>query len=108
MKFVMQSVSVEHFSPTITVSVTVCVACLLVAHRTEIVCEPSFTPAGDWNFAGEVVSVAFCTPSNEKSISWRPSLVVHVASTSKPDCTAEPFAGDVIATVGACAPAGPN
>src|SRR5438552_5381409 len=109
MKFIMQSVSVVHFSPTITLSVTVLLACSFVAHRTEIVCEPSLTPLGVVNFAGDVVAtVGVIAPSNEKSISSMPSPDVHVTSTSNPACTAEPGAGDVIINVGSCAPAGPN
>src|SRR5437867_3047485 len=103
-----QSVSLLHLLPTSTVAVAVAVACWLVAHITEIVCVPSAKLAGALKLNGAAVSVAVCTLSTEKSTSCTPSPEVQVAITSKPACCVEPFAGDVILTVGAAAPAGPN
>src|SRR6266700_7300027 len=108
MSFIGQVVSVAHFSPTITVSIAVTLACRLVAHRTVNECEPSLSVVGAVNLNGGTASVAFCAPSTAKSTSWMPSPDVHVTSTSNPACTAVAAAGDVIGRVGAAAPAGPN
>src|SRR3569623_1630326 len=62
------------------------------------------------NVAGDAAVIDICWPSIRKSISFTPSPLEHdaVTVTACPICSPAPFAGDVIITVGAVTPAGPN
>src|SRR5260370_40987625 len=110
MKLVWQSASLLHFWPMPMLIVAVAVACSFVPHTTETVWLPSLSVDGPVNIAGELVKVAIGAPSIDRSISWMPSEVSQVAAIGNMviDWTAAPFAGDVIFTVGAAAPARPD
>ena len=93
-----QSASVLQMSPTITVTLAVALANLVVPQMTSIWCAPFNRKFGAANVAGEAVALDSCWPSIKKSISFTPSALEHVAMTLNawPVCSPEPFDGEVI------------